>query len=366
MAYISATSKDKSVQLTRILPEISARTAGLYYVSDSDPGIRRKRCGRGFSYLDENGRLIRDPAERSRLDALVIPPAWTDVWICPRPDGHLLATGRDEKGRKQYLYHPLWRKYRSQANYTRMLAFGEALPRIRERVNYDLSRPGLPREKVLATVISLLEATLIRIGNKEYSRANNSFGLTTLRDRHTDISGSQIRFNFRGKRGIQHTITIHDQRLARIVKKCRDIPGYELFQYIDENSRRHTINSSEVNAYLQEITDHDFTAKDFRTWGGTISALMALKELGSFESETEANKNVREAINQAAQQLGNRAATCRKYYVHPAILDAYMEGRLLPLLEEQIEPEEISPLELDRMEMVLMAVLQQQISSISS
>ncbi len=355
--------KDKGIEITQTVPEVSAKIAGLYYVSDNEPGIRRKRCGRGFSYMDGNGRLIRDTEERNRLEALKIPPAWTDVWICPRPDGHLQATGRDEKGRKQYLYHIRWRQQRSQVKYDRMLLFGEALPVIRRQVDEDLSRSGLPREKVLATIVRLLELTLIRVGNKAYARANKSFGLTTMRDRHTDIYGSKLQFHFRGKRGKIHTVTIQDRRLAKIVQKCRDIPGYELFQYFDEDSRRHTVDSSDINAYLREISGQDFTAKDFRTWGGTIHAVLALKEIGPPESKTAAERNIREAIKQAAQQLGNRPATSRKYYVHPAILEAYQEGTLLPLLESQTEPiDSSSPWALDPLESTLMLILRQNLN----
>ena len=359
-------TNNQEIKITSIIqtrPEISAKIAGLYYVNDDEPGIRRKRCGRGFSYMDENGRLIRDPEVRNRLEALRIPPAWIDVWICPRPDGHLQATGRDEKGRKQYLYHILWRQQRSQVKYDRMILFGDALPRIRERVEEDLSRRGLPREKVLATVVRLLELTLIRVGNKAYARANKSFGLTTMRDQHTNIYGSKLQFHFRGKSGKIHAITIRDRRLARIVKKCRDIPGYELFQYFDEDSRRHKIDSSDVNAYLREITGQDFTAKDFRTWGGTINAVLALKELGPPESKTAAERNIREAIKQTAQYLGNRPATSRKYYVHPAILEAYQQGTLLPLLELQTKQvESPSPWALDTLESTLMLILRQNLN----
>lgn len=361
-----ANQKDKKTEIIQTMPEISAKTAGLYYVSDNEPGIRRKRCGRGFSYMDENGRLIRDPGERSRLEALRIPPAWTDVWICPRPDGHLQATGRDEKGRKQYLYHNRWRQQRSQVKYDRMLLFGEALPEIRKQVDEDLVRRGLPREKVLATVVRLLELTLIRVGNKAYARANKSFGLTTMRDRHTDIFGSRLQFHFRGKSGKVHIVTIRDRRLAGIVKKCRDIPGYELFQYYDEDSRRHNIDSSDINAYLQEITGQNFTAKDFRTWGGTITTVLVLKELGPPESQAAAERNIREAIKQSAQQLGNRPATSRKYYVHPAVLEAYQEGTLLPLLELQTETiEPPSPWILDPLESTLMLILRQNLNGSS-
>ncbi len=343
-----------------VSPVEAARAAGLYYVSDSEPGIRRKRCGRGFSYIDENGKLIRNAEERQRLEALAIPPAWTDVWICSRPDGHLQATGRDDKGRKQYRYHPQWRQQRSQSKYSRMVLFGEALPGIREQVHHDLSRRGLPREKVLATVVRLLETTLIRIGNKMYAQQNKSFGLTTMRDRHTDISGSKLQFHFRGKSGKKHVVNIRDRRLAHIVKKCREIPGYELFQYFDENGRRQVVDSSDVNLYLHEITEQDFTAKDFRTWGGTVLTASALKKIGPFESGTEAKRNVVQAVKETAQHLGNRAATCHKYYIHPAVIDSYLEGSLLPTLEQyETETDEPSLHGLDKTEAALLALLRQ-------
>lgn len=243
-------------------PVKSAKVAGLRYVTDTSPGIRRQRRGQGFSYVGVAGQVIRDPGERRRIDALVIPPAWTEVWICPLPNGHLQATGRDAKGRKQYRYHPLWSETRGQTKYDRLLLFGEALPLIRAQVERDLALPGLPRQKVLATVVRLLETTFIRVGNKEYARANGSFGLTTMRDQHVKISGSTIQFYFRGKSGQQHSIDLKDRHLAKIVKQCRDIPGYELFQYLDENGQRQTIDSGDVNAYLREITQQDFTAKD--------------------------------------------------------------------------------------------------------
>jgi DNA topoisomerase I len=340
-------------------PVKSAKAVGLRYVSDARPGIRRQARGQGFSYLGVDGQVIRDPAERQRIEALVIPPAWTDVWICPLPNGHLQATGRDEKGRKQYRYHPLWNEMRGQTKYDRLLLFGEALPLIRERVEQDLRLPGLPRQKVLATIVRLLETTFIRVGNKEYARTNQSFGLTTLRDQHVKISGSIIRFQFRGKSGQDHRIDLQDRRLAKIVKQCRDIPGYELFQYLDENGQRQTVDSGDVNAYLREITQQDFTAKDFRTWGGTVLAAMTLNELGPWESESESKKNIVQAVKEVANCLGNRPATCRKYYIHPGILDTYLDGTLLDKLQEQLEQAKKSSNGLNDEETAMMAILRQ-------
>lgn len=322
---------------TRVDPAESAQAAGLRYVDDASPGIRRKRAGKGFSYIGLDGRPIRDPADLRRIKALAIPPAWTEVWICPTPRGHLQATGRDARGRKQYRYHPRWREVRDETKYGRMIAFGAALPQIRARTRRDLALPGLPREKVLAAVIQLLETTLIRVGNAEYARSNNSFGLTTMRDRHVDIAGSQLRFHFRGKSGKDHLITLDDRRLARIVKRCRDLPGYELFQYIDEDGARQTIDAADVNEYLRVISGQDFTAKDFRTWAGTVLAAMALHELQAFDTDAQAKQNVVRAIESVAERLGNTPSICRKCYVHPAVLEAYLEGSLVETLKQRAD-----------------------------
>lgn len=318
-------------------PIESAKAAGLRYVTDDEPGIRRRKSGKGFTYTDPQGRTVKDRKEIERIRKLAIPPAWTDVWICPRANGHLQATGRDARGRKQYRYHPDWREARDETKFGRMIAFGEALPKIRERIGRDMALRGLSREKVLATVVTLLEATLIRVGNKEYARQNNSFGLTTLRDQHVDVSGSTLRFEFRGKSGKEHQVEIQDRRLARIVRQCRDLPGQTLFQYLDENGERQRVSSEDVNAYLRETTGEDFTAKDFRTWGGTVLALSALLEAGSCESEKEANRAVAEAVKRVAGQLGNRPAICRKYYVHPAVIETFLQGSLPQTLGEAVE-----------------------------
>ena len=309
----------------------SADVAGLHYVTDEQAGIRRKRAGRGFQYLDVKGQRIRHPAELQRIKSLAIPPAWTDVWICPRPDGHLQATGRDAKGRKQYRYHPRWRAVRDATKYHRMIAYGDTLPQMRAQVDRDIARSGLPREKVLATVVRLLETTLMRVGNTEYASANQSFGLTTLRDRHVEINGSHLRFEFRGKRGIHHTVQLHDRRLARIVKQCQDIPGYELFQYIDADGQRHQIDSVDVNTYLRQIAGQDFSAKDVRTWAATVLAARYLWELGTSTSETQGKRNVAQAVQSVAKHLGNTPAICRKCYVHPDVMDGYGDGSLFEM-----------------------------------
>jgi DNA topoisomerase-1 len=319
-------------------PVAAARLARLRYVSDTTPGIRRKRAGTGFSYRRPDGTLVHDTETLRRIRSLAIPPAWTDVWVCTVPNGHLQATGRDAKGRKQYRYHPRWRAVRDETKYTRLIAFGEALPRIRAQVEKDLKRPGLPREKVLATVVRLLETTLIRVGNAEYAKTNKSYGLTTMRNRHVDVEGATVRFHFRGKSGIDHSIDINDRRLANIVTRCKELPGAELFQYIDDGQRQ-TIDSGDVNAYLHDITGDDFTAKDFRTWAGTLLAAMALEEFEAFDSETQAKRNVVQAIERVAERLGNTPSVCRKCYVHPAVLDAYLEGTMLEAVKQRAEQE---------------------------
>jgi DNA topoisomerase-1 len=306
----------------------SAASAGLRYVSDIMPGIRRKKVGTGFSYVGPDGNVIKDPKQLERIRSLAIPPAYTDVWICPIANGHLQATGRDARGRKQYRYHPKWRETRDETKFGRMLAFSEALPQIRERLERDIALPGLPREKVLATVVRLLECTCIRVGNDEYARSNRSFGLTTLRDRHVEISGSSLRFEFRGKSGKIHRVELSDRRLARIVQRCQALPGEDLFQYVDDEGVRQTIGSGDVNDYLREISGQDFTAKDFRTWAGTILAVTALTEVGNWTSQRQAKSNVLKAIDRVAEQLNNTRAVCRKYYVHPAIFEYYLAGTM--------------------------------------
>jgi DNA topoisomerase I len=314
-------------------PVESAQSAGLRYVSDIMPGIRRKRAGKGFVYIGQDGKTIRDAKELARIRALAIPPAYTDVWICPTPNGHIQATGRDARGRKQYRYHPKWREVRDETKFGRMLAFSEVLPRIRGRLEKDLERSGLPREKVLATVVRLLECTRIRVGNEEYTRANRSFGLTTLRDRHVEISGSELRFEFKGKSGKVHSVSLNDRRLARIVQRCQALPGEDLFQYVDEQGVRQTIGSGDVNDYIREISGEEFTAKDFRTWAGTILAVSALLEAGAWTSQRQAKSNMLRAIDRVAEQLNNTRAICRKYYVHPAVFETYLAGTMVNALK---------------------------------
>ena len=316
-------------------PLVSARAAGLVYTTDTSPGIRRIKRGKSFAYVDPQKRPVRDRQTLARIRSLVIPPAWTEVWISTNARGHLQATGRDARRRKQYRYHPKWRAVRDSTKYERLIAFGQALPQIRRRTEADLRRDGLPREKVLAAVVRLLEKTFIRVGNDEYARDNKSFGLTTMRDGHVRISGSTVRFIFRGKSGVEHELALDDRRLARIVKQCRDLPGQELFQYRDENGTVVDIGSGDVNAYLKEITGEEFTSKDFRTWAGTVLASQLLREYERVESDARARKNVVAAIEQVAKQLGNTRAVCRKCYVHPAVIDAYMDGTMMKTVAQR-------------------------------
>jgi len=305
----------------------TAAVARLRYVSDAQPGIQRLRVGRGFQYLGVDNQPVHDPQTLQRIRSLAIPPAWTDVWICPMPAGHIQAVGRDAKRRKQYRYHPRWREARDETKYARLIAFGLALPRIRRRIEQDMSAPGLPREKVLATVVRLLETTLIRVGNPEYARRNGSYGLTTLRSRHVRIDGPRLRFEFRGKGGKPHVVDVNDRRVALIVRRCQDLPGHELFQYVDEAGARQTIDSADVNEYLRQIAGTEFTAKDFRTWGGTVHALLTLRAAG-INGAPKTKKKVTEAIAAVAGRLRNTPAICRKCYIHPAVFDAYLESEL--------------------------------------
>ena len=304
---------------------LAAREARLRYVNDNEPGYSRKRSGRGFAYFDEAGKRMRNPAALKRIASLAIPPAYTEVWICPHANGHIQATGRDARGRKQYRYHPRWREVRDESKYGRMLAFGAALPCLRRQVARDLALPGMPRRKVLATLVRLLEITHIRVGNQEYQRSNHSFGLTTLRNRHVEVKGSRLRFEFTGKGGKLHNIAVADPRIAKIVRQCQDIPGQQLFQYLDEDGERHSVISTDINAYLQEISGGDFTAKDFRTWSGTLLAARELRLL-ALEQPAPTKQAVMEAIRRTAGRLGNTAAICRKCYIHPEVLSGYLEG----------------------------------------
>ena len=354
-------SRKRKVELP-IEPVESAKAAGLRYVNDVIPGITRRKHGSSFRYFDPVGKVIRDKARVGRIQRLAIPPAYTDVWICPSENGHLQATGRDARGRKQYRYHARWHEVRDETKYGRMVAFAQALPHIRERVEEDLAKPGLPREKVLATVVKLLESTLIRVGNEEYAKDNGSFGLTTMRSRHVDVSGAQLRFSFRGKSGKEHSIGVKDKRLAAIVKRCRDLPGQVLFQYVDDESQRQNVDSADVNEYLREVGGDYFTAKDFRTWIGTVYCAQALQKYDEPCSTTRAKKNVADALQTVAQHLGNTPSICRKCYVHPTILDAYGEGTLnrwLPQLDARAKA--VGALELSAFEEAVVKLLERRL-----
>jgi DNA topoisomerase-1 len=315
----------------------AAREAGLVYVSDESPGITRKKRGaKDFVYLDPRGKQVKDRETLDRIRMLAIPPAYRDVWICPNPRGHIQAVGRDDRGRKQYRYHEKWREVRDENKYGRMIDFAKALPLIRRTVAKHLKLKGLPRDKVLAAVVKVMEVTLIRVGNDEYAKNNKSYGLTTLQDRHAKFArGGRVKLEFRGKSGVEHEFEIEDSRLARIAKQCQDLPGQELFQYLDENGVAHDIGSGDVNDYLRQITGKDFTAKDFRTWAGTVLAATALQEIEKFDSAAQAKRNVVRAVESVAAKLGNTKAVCRKCYIHPEILNAYMEGSLVDHLAQR-------------------------------
>ncbi|HEX4755943.1 MAG TPA: DNA topoisomerase IB [Candidatus Dormibacteraeota bacterium] len=317
---------------------VSARAAGLRYVSDASPGIRREaRPGGGFRYIGTDGRAIRRAAELQRIAHLAVPPAWTDVWICPHANGHIQATGRDARRRKQYRYHDRWREARDATKYERTLAFGEALPRIRAQVDRDLRRPDLSRERVLALVVRLLDATYIRVGNEEYARENRSFGLTTMRERHVEVEGSKVRFQFRGKSGRAHVVDLRDARVARAITRLEELPGQVLFQWLDEDDDVHGVESDDVNAYIRDAAGDDFTAKDFRTWAGTVLAAWALQELGEHASKAQAKRQVVDAVGSVARHLGNTSAVCRRCYVHPEVISAHLDGELLNNIGQRAE-----------------------------
>ena len=342
----------------------AAKSAGLRYVHDDQPGIARRKRGKTFYYLDADGDKIKDPDTLARIKSLVIPPAWTDVWICKQPLGHLQATGRDARGRKQYRYHPRWRSVRDESKYERMLKFGKALPAIRKAVDAALKLPGLPREKVLATIVYLLEATMMRIGNEEYARENKSFGLTTLRDRHVRLDGTKVEFRFRGKSGVNHTVQVQDRRLANTIRRTLDLPGQELFQYVDDDGNPHTVGSADVNEYLQSIAGEDYTAKDFRTWSGTVLAAVALLEYEKYDSEAQAKKNIVQAIESVAKKLGNTPTICRKCYVHPAVIESYLDGTTLTALRQRAKEELKEDLHALRPEeAAVLALLQQRLQA---
>ena len=343
--------------------EEAADLANLRYVSDDEPGLTRVMRGTRALYRDAAGKPVRDKATVARIKALVIPPAWTRVWICPRADGHIQATGRDARGRKQYRYHPRWQQVRDAAKYGRLLAFGKALPALRRRVTKDLQAPPLSRARVLATVIRLLETTLIRVGNEEYARTNQSFGLTTLRDRHVVVTADRVRFRFRAKSGVWQEIALQDGRLARTVKRCQDLPGQVLFQYVADDGSRQRVTSEDVNAYLQDATGDSFTAKDFRTWAGTVLAAAALEEFEHVESAAARKKNVTRAIETVARQLGNTRAVCRRCYVHPAVLETYLDGATLGVLEARAAALMVKPgRHLSREETAVLALLHRRMS----
>ena len=318
-------------------PVQSAYRVGLRYVADTMPGIRRERAGKSFRYRYPTGSLVREPKVLGRIKSLAVPPAWREVWICPDPSGHLQATGRDARGRKQPRYHPHWREVRDENKYSSIISFACQLPAIRRRVLKDMKLEGLPRNKVLAAVVRLLEVSLIRVGNDEYARDNESFGLTTMRDRHVQVNGDRLRFHFRGKSRVWHDVDICDRRLAKIVKSCRDLPGQELFQFVDEQGKRQDVRSGDVNDYLREISGEDFTAKDFRTWAGTVLAAMALQQFEKCDSQAQAKKNVVKAIESVAQRLGNTPSICRKCYIHPNIINSYVEGTLIETLKQRAD-----------------------------
>lgn len=342
-------------------PVETARAARLIYMNDTMPGIRRQPSKGQFNYVDAHGKAVDNPDTLARIRSLILPPAWENVWISPKENGHLQATGIDTKNRKQYRYHAKWNAIRSQTKFFRMVAFGETLPLLRERLAKDLKKPELSREKVIAIALSVMEQTLIRVGNAAYEKEYGSYGLTTLKDRHVKVEGTDMRFSFKGKKGIYHDITLRDRRLSRLVKACRDIPGKELFQYIDENGDRHPIDSGMVNAYLHETMGDDFSAKDFRTWAGTVNALRLLAELEPCESVKESKKNVNTILDEVSHKLGNTRTVCRKHYVHPQILEAYECQDLNPYIKQKARFKQSSPYGLDGIEKLLLKFLKDQI-----
>ena len=324
---------------TIVDPKDAAESAGLRYVSDHRPGIRRRKSGKGFTYTRADGSRLTEAEALGRIKSLAIPPAWTDVWICPFRDGHIQATGRDAKGRKQYRYHPQFREVRDSTKYEHVVAFAEMLPAIRAQVREHMSLKGLPRQKVLATVVHLLETTLIRVGNDDYARQNNSYGLTTLKNRHAAVDGNEVRFRFTGKSGKQWSLRVEDRRIAKIIRACQELPGQELLQYVDPDGYPQDVTSNDVNSYLKDVTGKDITAKDFRTWAGTVLAAMALSEMQTFDSAAQAKRNLRSAIESVAARLGNTPTICRKCYVHPEVLTSYLDGKLMLDIQSAVEKE---------------------------
>jgi DNA topoisomerase-1 len=343
----------------------AATEAGLVYLADESPGIRRKKSGNGFTYVDDKKRTVTDPQTLARIRHLAIPPAWHDVWIAPSDRGHIQAAGRDDRGRKQYRYHEKWREVRDENKYGHMIAFAKALPKIRRAVARDLRGKGLPREKVLAAVIKFMEATLIRVGNEEYAKNNHSYGLTTLRDRHARIARGKVKLEFRGKSGKEHEFEVNDPRLAEIARQCQHLPGQELFQYIDETGEIRDIGSADVNQYLRQISGADFTAKDFRTWAGTVLAAQALAELRKFDSQAQAKRNIVKAIESVAAKLGNTKAVCRKCYIHPDILESYMDGQLVENLARRAARMAKSKAKLRPQEAAVLALLERRLAAMT-
>lgn len=339
-------------------PKITAKAAGLRYVADTTPGYTRKPAGKGFDFFDADGKKVKDKELITRFNKLVIPPAYTNVWISPHENSHLQFTGTDAAGRKQYRYHADWNKLRNQSKYHRLQAFAAHLPAIREQVDKDLARRNLDHDKVLALVVRLMELTSIRIGNESYKKLYGSYGLTTMLDKHVKIDGSKINFEFKGKKGVYHKVALQSKKLAKLVKQCRDIPGKELFQYYDDEGKRCTIDSGNVNDYLKQITGEDFTAKDFRTWAGSVSALYAFKEAGEFENQTQCKKNIISVLDNVALTLGNTRTVCKKYYVHPTVIKSYEEGTIFKYIEALDEDKDITASELNTAEKALLNILE--------
>jgi len=339
-------------------PQITAKAVGLRYVADSAPGYTHKKSGKGWSYYDKDGKIVKDKELVARFNKLVIPPAYTNVWISPYENGHLQFTGIDAAGRKQYRYHPAWNKIRNQSKYYRLQTFAAYLPAIRRQVDKDLARRSFDHDKIVALVVRLMELTSIRIGNEEYKKLYGSFGLTTLLNRHVKIEGSTINFEFKGKKGVYHKVALHSAKLARLVKQCRDIPGKELFQYYNTDGDRCTVGSGDVNTYLKEITGEDFTAKDFRTWAGSVGALYAFKQAGEFETITECQKKIVNVLDEVALNLGNTRTVCKKYYVHPTVIKSYEDGTIFKYIKNLDEEKEVNPAELNIAEKALLDILQ--------
>ncbi|WP_374950845.1 DNA topoisomerase IB [Mucilaginibacter sp.] len=339
-------------------PKVTAKAVGLRYVADSTPGYTRKKSGKGWTYMDAEGTTVKDKELIHRFNGLVIPPAYTNVWISPYDNGHLQFTGTDAAGRKQYRYHSHWNKIRNQSKYHRLQTFASHLPAIRKQVDEDLARKNLDHAKVVALVVRLMELTSIRVGNESYKKLYGSFGLTTLMDRHVKIDGSQLNFEFKGKKGVMHKIALQSKKLAKLVNQCRDIPGKELFQFYNDDNERCTIGSGDINTYLKEITGEDFTAKDFRTWAGSVSALYAIKEAGEFSTVSECKKKIVSVLDEVAINLGNTRTVCKKYYVHPTVIKSYEEGTIFKYIQSLDEKKDIKSSELNIAEMALLQILE--------